>query len=526
MRIQQAANRTSAQLSCISCYRQQGMSQEVVSQYCSQAQKQWCDLLSEDGLGSKDIFCKDQRHKSCHEFYPALAATCDDAGVRTISALEGDDDPAPTSSRRNRTCDTPGTRLNPQNNQCEPIPPVANVAEQELRECEASQVSAGSACQAGPGIVTNPSCNTIECMCRQFEQNNLASSQDFAAFGNQCMGAARTCQVKCDRAKTAAASDPGRQSRANDLIQQCSLHGQKAQLAQRQGLQSMSTAQRSQECAKLAAANNRPPTNPGPGPGPSSSPSPGPTTQSTDPNKKTQQNQPGDGTGSGGIPNLGGGSQPTSATPANSPYNSFANNSQVQRPQAEDTPGSQGGFRDAEEKTDDKNFNVNGDTQQNSAFQGNGEQGGPKFPGGAGQQKTIANNSGGSIPGSDGGQGARFLPPTRAGGPAPNSNVADILKGFQGGGGGSAAAASGGSGFDDSNNGFKGYGGDQGRGPASDGIDLRKYLPGGTHDPHRRAGGFRPFSLMDINSAHTNIFNKVGDRLREKCKLGILFDCR
>lgn len=523
MRIQQAANRPSARLSCIHCYRQQGMSQEVVEQYCSQSEKQWCDLLTEDGMPSQQVFCSDRRHVSCHDFYPELKKTCGVSNEERETGLRSaplttivDDGSCPTGQRQKR--DGSG---------CEPIPPVANVAEQALRECEQAQVSTGSACQAGPGIVTNPSCNTIECMCRQFEQNNLASSQDFAAFGNQCNDAARTCQVKCDRAKTASASDPGRLSRANDLIQQCSLHGQKAQLAQRQGLQSMSTAQRSQECAKLAAANNRPP-NQGPGPNPGSGPGPssGPTTQSTDPNKKTQQNQPGDGTGSGGMPSLGGGSQPTSASSPNSPYNSFANNSQVQRPQAEDTPGSQGGFRDAEEKTDEKNFNVNGDTQQNSAFQGNGEQGGPKFPGGPGQQKTVANNSGGSIPGGDGGPGARFLPPTRAGGPAPNSNVADILKGFQGGGGGSAAAASGGSGFDDSNNGFKGYGGDQGRGPASDGIDLRKYLPGGTHDPHRRAGGFRPFSLMDINSAHTNIFNKVGDRLREKCKLGILFDCR
>lgn len=57
-------------------------------------------------------------------------------------------------------------------------------------------------------------------------------------------------------------------------------------------------------------------------------------------------------------------------------------------------------------------------------------------------------------------------------------------------------------------------------------MDLRQYLPGGARDPGRRAGGFRPTAMMDINASHMNIWLKVGDRLREKCRLGILIDCR
>ena len=150
-----------------------------------------------------------------------------------------------------------------------------------------------------------------------------------------------------------------------------------------------------------------------------------------------------------------------------------------------------------------------------------------KIKGGS-QQGTVANNSGGQIPGSGGDSGGAKLGGGRGGGsPGAPGYTTDVLQGFQNGGGGGAAAPGGGSTDTNGNSGegFSGYGSNRGPTNVGDGLDLKKYLPGGKLDPGSKFGGFKPFSI-EINGRHVNLWNKISDRFQEKCRLGELIDCR
>ncbi len=145
---------------------------------------------------------------------------------------------------------------------------------------------------------------------------------------------------------------------------------------------------------------------------------------------------------------------------------------------------------------------------------------------------TIANNAGGGIPGS-GGSGSPASLGGRGGGSGGGGaadSPADILQGFSGGGGYSSPAG-GGSGLDDGSGdgerGRRGFGANAGlRGPAStkSGEDLRRFLPGGSLDPSRRIGGYK-FLGGQINSKFVNMFERISERMQEKCKLGHLLGC-
>ena len=70
-----------------------------------------------------------------------------------------------------------------------------------------------------------------------------------------------------------------------------------------------------------------------------------------------------------------------------------------------------------------------------------------------------------------------------------------------------------------------GYGG--GRVPATDenGIDLRRFLPGGDKDPKRRGIAGLDLNSAQINGKFVNIWNRISDRMQEKCRLGELIGC-
>lgn len=151
----------------------------------------------------------------------------------------------------------------------------------------------------------------------------------------------------------------------------------------------------------------------------------------------------------------------------------------------------------------------------------------PKFePQGTTQGKTIANNAGGGIPGAAGGGsgGGAKADPVPRGSPGSPGYTTDIMQGERSGGGyqgGSQMAAD----TDDPGGGFGGYGHGGERTPAGEkGVDLRQYLPGGKKDPNRRFAGFDLMSAQ-INSRHVDIWQKITNRIQEKCRLGELIGC-
>jgi len=149
--------------------------------------------------------------------------------------------------------------------------------------------------------------------------------------------------------------------------------------------------------------------------------------------------------------------------------------------------------------------------------------GAPTSPKGAGPGATIANNSGGQVPGgqaspaslNDGKGGARKA------GAAAGTTV--NLEGERGGGGYTQPTS--GSGFEsdqqDGSGGFNAPGGAKaggGRIPTS--IDLKAYLPGGRLYQSRRVGG----SQLDrtVRGRSENLFVVISAKIQERCKLGRL----
>lgn len=169
-------------------------------------------------------------------------------------------------------------------------------------------------------------------------------------------------------------------------------------------------------------------------------------------------------------------------------------------------------------------FNLadNSDTSLSPLSYGGGQGGAPP------QVKPISNNSGGGIPGAGGGGGGASLGGAGGkrgggGGPAASGQVTDIDQGFRSGGySQTGGAGGGGAGLDTS--GAESFGK---RGPASaGGLDLKQYLPGGARDPKAGfgAGGLRPPGT-EIHGKHVDMWARITDRMREKCKIGELYGC-
>lgn len=139
---------------------------------------------------------------------------------------------------------------------------------------------------------------------------------------------------------------------------------------------------------------------------------------------------------------------------------------------------------------------------------------------------TVANNTGGGIPGGAGG------PPAKLDGPRGNPSAGspgyttDVLGGMQGGGGYSSPVDNqfGGGPRDPANAGYGGRAAGEENSGGLLGVDLRQFLPGGSRDPQRRLAGIG--SRSEINAKEEDIWRRISSKMEEKCKLGVLIGCR
>lgn len=481
----------------------------------------------------------------------ATMAECGGDGIKALLGtplpVEGERcQPGQTTKKDGTPCPRPGNEAlmlmgNTKN---------AGQANAAAQACEALKNKAQQECRAAGGLNTSSEQASLNAMCEAYRNGNLENFRRQLQFGDRCGVSYMECKNRCIEGAGEFGQFLQQSSQMRSAAQTCQSFSGAVSKSGSSGLASLSQAEVGRKCDEQSASRTRPQNAPGTTPGPAAGPSPGPSS-----NPGTQQPAPGNSNPTGGDQARkansdngggGGGGMPSLPSPqSSSPYNSnaaygngagFSNctmdpsapGCQAQQPKEQVAEsGQQGGFRDADERTNEKNFNV-GDTGglNRAGYNGNGEGGAPNIPGGGGRGGAggVPNNTGGGIPGSDGGPGARIQPQARGYAPQGGAST-DIMQGFQGGGGYNYGG--GGSGFDeDRRRQPQGANRAQARGPASQGMDLRQYLPGGTMDPGRRAGGFRPNARMDINAAHVNIWLKVGDRLREKCRLGLLIDCR
>ncbi len=137
-------------------------------------------------------------------------------------------------------------------------------------------------------------------------------------------------------------------------------------------------------------------------------------------------------------------------------------------------------------------------------------------------QATVPNNTGGAIPGT--GADPRAQAATQQAGqpkiqPASADSITNIERGFQAGGGYSPPVQN--TQVEDPGAGGRHFASITGAGNQFDpGIDLRQFLPGGS----RAAGrGIRP---KEINAKEENIFLRISRKMDEKCRLGVLWQCR
>lgn len=137
---------------------------------------------------------------------------------------------------------------------------------------------------------------------------------------------------------------------------------------------------------------------------------------------------------------------------------------------------------------------------------------------------TVAGGGGGGIPGggnNGGGFGSDQMGQS-GGGSGYNT---DVLNGERGGGGYAGGAA--GSMAVDSAGGFSGYGGrnQNEEDMPYEGLDLKKFLPGGAMDPSRRVAGALVNSGQ-INNKNANIFERISQRMKAVCETNRLKDCQ
>lgn len=226
----------------------------------------------------------------------------------------------------------------------------------------------------------------------------------------------------------------------------------------------------------------------------------------------------GGGGGLGGMPGFGDGAQDNTQANNNEDY--------LQRNSAASSYKPESGFEQKPAEEGSSDFNVP-DTQAGGVGRSSGFAGaGPpnpnidKIPGRGGGGGGVANNSGGQIPGGGDSGGAKLGGGGRPGSPGSPGYSTDIMRGFQSGGGATTAAAA----AKAEEGGWQGYG----RGPSGEKakkVDLRQYLPGQSRDPGMKIGGFKPLAA-DIHSKSVNHWGRITNRMLERCRLGLLYDCR
>ncbi len=174
------------------------------------------------------------------------------------------------------------------------------------------------------------------------------------------------------------------------------------------------------------------------------------------------------------------------------------------------------GFRD--ETARKNNFNIPDPSTGARGPQTQTNEADPNRGGNLPKVGTVANNTGGQIPGGGSGfQNAAALDPkSKATAGASRLNT-DIDGGYQGGGGYSQTVVP-------QNHDDHGYGGIAPL-PNTDrqfeNIDLRQFLPGGSRAAMRRLAG-----SSEINPKEENLFLRITNKIMEKCRLGELWQCR
>ncbi|MGE3682121.1 MAG: hypothetical protein AB7G93_10375 [Bdellovibrionales bacterium] len=354
--------------------------------------------------------------------------------------------------------------------------------------------------------------------CRQYQLTGEVGRNSAQTAGNICYTKYSSCQTTCNNGayqiggQYAAIADELR-----SLGSECSRLSEYMVTLGEQGLDSGAAAVYSARCQQLTQAQ-----------------------------AQSQSQSPGQGLGTGAA---GGGLEPYSdstAATTNDPCaqdpNSAAcvicsNNPSHPACVALATTESKGqaGFKDTREEQEDKlaDFNV-GDPSEalnmDSMFANNQlEPQGMKY-------QTVANNSGGGIPGEGGNSSPAQLGGGSRGSPGSPGYDTDVDEGFRSGGGGGGALAGAGTGAGmsgdlGSEGYFGGYGGsgEGDRSPSSirPGMDLSQYLPGGSRDPGQHLGGhrMRPASA-EINGKFVDIWSRITVRMQEKCRLGELLGCQ
>lgn len=385
------------------------------------------------------------------------------------------------------------------------------------KECSRLQSSVAGACAGSRPVNVGEkptSADGMKAWCAKLKTASEAAARAKRDTGETCTRAINACTTACE-------SDAAEAKKCDQKDRVTALGSE--------GLEAGKIQQELKECERLAGGDP-PPSSPAPQ---STGPQTQPTASNPTPSNPQPTNQqptsgspnPGGGGGGGGGAGPGGGSSgysPSSSDPLSS----------LQRPVA-DTPG----FKQENEKQDSSGFNVgeiptpqdNGKGMYRDGASP-GDSGLDKIPGGRGGGFAgIANNTGGQIPGGSSGSGNGAKLGNKGGGvPGGKGYTTDILNGFQNGGGGGdgGGAAAGGNANELRDNSGK-WGGYNGRTPAAKkaGLDLRRYLPGGTKDPGVRYGGLNTMS-GEINGPHVNLWLKVSDRIQERCRLGRLYDCR
>ncbi len=452
------------------------------TQNCMMAVMQWCESNCDDPTCAREVAaCKKPNPEPptnlCPNGKPRVAGRCPD-------------DKCPDGSE-------------PVNGQC-PDPNKDKEVQQARAECQAEADKSVGACDpdaldlGGGNGRTPPSINE---QCEAYRNGSRLAAQATSQALNQCLSATNACKAKCEGGAKKYSSHPASQEMTN-RARSCNALFAGARAAADQGNKLLSAAELADRCRQITG----------------STPSPGSRPQSRD-NRATGRpdgTSPGGGGPGGGLP---GGS------PAPYGQNSYMGASgQTQQPlEAQPPPSGTGGFREPEDETSPKDFNVASQKTQMPGLKQNSDEG-PKG-GPAVQVKPIGGGGGGGgFPGADGGAPQAKLG-ARPGFNGQSQVSTDVLQGFQGGGGYFAASA-GNSGSEGSGSAGRGRAGSRQVAGAQRGLDLRQYLPGGDMDNSRRAGGFRNTNAVDIHGQHVNFWHKISGRIQEKCRLGLLFDCR
>lgn len=479
---------------------------EIEANTCIAAARSWC-MSKTDRCSSDTLGCKELLGLTCGateltiletdptEYAPECPDHMQNRGDGKCYCNQHDSDGIPlsgtaasefmtsgqcTARYKAPVAGLPGPRVPPP-----PTTPGATAPVVDTRKCGDDKKAAQECCNDPRTCVNIPKQQSqapgpnesIQVFCRRMQSAGMSNGGSNGNAAEVCQMRINSCNNSCGGAKDAC----------NSLSSQVQMLGQ-------QGLNSFANSDWGRYCAQQSAAATTPQsTVPGGGP-PGGSP-------------------PGGGDG--------GAAGPTMAEQAAQKALDAINNA----------PQGKAEFKEVATDKGTNGFNV-GETPLNQGTQynggkfgtGEGNSGSPldKMKGG-GQQGTVANNSGGQIPGGGGnGPGAK-LGGKGTGSPGSPGYTTDVLQGFQNGGGGAGGGSTNTNGH--AGGGFSGYGGQ--RDPASErgGLDLKKYLPGGRLDPGSKLGGFKPFSL-EINGRHVNMWNKISERFQEKCRLGELIDCR